>query len=728
MADWARISNLHAHTYTSAGVVVGTVTSILDWNYNEVIDGAGQWNMTVHALPANQSAIAEGYRCYIYGTINSVEKELTIGYITGITPTIDIGATTFNIQGEDRIGELRRRIIPSLQVKELAWFELAGYGAVRQIKNLYGINTDVALSNTYDGTAATSNACEISNVILPPTEPGGYWRYIYVGFDARFEKIKIDFKTVDSTGTSNGLLAQYFSNNGGWTSLAITSDGTKVGAVTFKQDGDIEFTMPTDWARNTPTQAAGNWFWVRLYTNTRVTASVDIYSITVDADQATTAALNQIMAYAPAGWQTSGYAATGTAAYISYNGETVLQALEVLREQIGGHYRANLVTGTMQLEWYDAFTASGVTAGEALPGTASVRATNITRRTDLGELITHIYPTDGDDNTLAETTLDFFIGPYVFDVGSNLIWNGDSFTTYGMYERAIKFDDLKSQQPDSYIKHPQLAADALFVRATNYLAQYDTVKTYYDVSATGFATRLRPGYTIHVDGTAIVSGGTVVNISETLNVVGIYNTLDDAGWLAAEIEVTDAQRQAVRDANIIAERIGITTPTGTTSNASAYSVTYNNSNPSGDMITDGMVQYASGLMPIVNGVGYTGYAFVPLNARATSNAWDGDLYDVDNDGTTIDLQAAAPGFALPAGIRAVAVALTGRCATAGKYLTLGYDASNVGAVSVRSQVTNLWIDSSGIVPCDANGDIYFETDAVHGAEFAAFLRIYGYFI
>ena len=117
--------------------------------------------------------------------------------------------------------------------------------------------------------------------------------------------------------------------------------------------------------------------------------------------------------------------------------------------------------------------------------------------------------------------------------------------------------------------------------------------------------------------------------------------------------------------------------------------------------------------------------FVPLTTPATSTSWDGDLYDVDNDDVTIDLSAA---FGIPAGVKAIFAEIDGTCVTAGKLQGIGPNATYWYCLAERVQVSNLFNGQRGIVPCDANGDVYYHTDAVHGAEFSCHIRIWGYFI
>jgi len=544
----------HARLYTEAGADAGTVHAIMNWNYDEEIDGAGRWGMTVRATPENAAILHEGYRCYVYGTISGEEQELSLGYISGITPIINLEATTFQIEGEDRIGELRRRVVPSLEVKELAWQELTTLGAVRSIRNTYGTTSDDKLSNTTDGTASTHDATEISNVST------NFWRYLYIGFDSRFDAIRFGLTTINSAASANAMQGQYYSYSAGWIGVTLV-DGTASGGITMKTNGDVTFTRPSDWERCTPTSSAGSWFWIRLYANNAQTVDVEIDSITVYADRPTNNALNLIMAYAPTGWQTSGYGTSAGSAYFALNGESVLQALDTLRGQIGGHYRANLTAGTMVLEWYDTFTDSGIEAGGDLPDATHVRVTNITPSTDLAGLVTRIYPTDGDGNGLAETTREA-TGDYALDAAANYIANTASETAYGRHERAVRFSDISQQQTDSLTQHPQLAANALYDRALNWLKQQDTLAEFYEIEATGFTSRIRPGYTIGAKASATVSGGTVVAVDKTVNITGVSSYWDDAGWLASSLEVTTIERQPLNDADILAAGISGGVSTG----------------------------------------------------------------------------------------------------------------------------------------------------------------------
>jgi hypothetical protein len=199
---------------------------------------------------------------------------------------------------------------------------------------------------------------------------GDHW-WLYVGHFMPFMGMRMTFQVpvVDNVPTWQ---YQYFSASAGWKDFSGLVDGTLVGGYPWHQNGIITWDRPTDWILNTPTSASGEWYWWRFRPDILAQSSgmdgFDIAEIEVYADIPTTDGLNMIMAYAPSGWKTSGYAATATEAYGQINDMSVLAALRWLRDQIGGHFRASMVGGVMQIDWMNTFYNSGYTAdGAAVP-------------------------------------------------------------------------------------------------------------------------------------------------------------------------------------------------------------------------------------------------------------------------------------------------------------------------------------------------------------------------
>lgn len=136
---------------------------------------------------------------------------------------------------------------------------------------------------------------------------------------------------------------------------------------------------------------------------------------------------------------------------------------------------------------------------------------------------------------------------------------------------------------------------------------------------------------------------------------------------------------------------------------------------------EGGLAYEGNLKPIRSEGQVAGYIYVPLQVVATSVNWNGDAKTTADNGT-IDLSVE---FGLPANIEAVSVTLIIIDETPNVQARLGASASYTQVLYQRTQVANQLIGNTGIVPCDANGDIYFycadELDQVH-------IWIHGYFV
>jgi len=110
-----------------------------------------------------------------------------------------------------------------------------------------------------------------------------------------------------------------------------------------------------------------------------------------------------------------------------------------------------------------------------------------------------------------------------------------------------------------------------------------------------------------------------------------------------------------------------------------------------------------------------------LTTQLTSTSWDSDAKSSANNGT-LDLSAL---FGAPAGIKAVLVGLTIYSTTGDINVTLkpDSDASNAPPL-LATTVASKYVSTSGWVPCDANGDIYFSSSSATSAN--VWIDIWGY--
>ena len=94
--------------------------------------------------------------------------------------------------------------------------------------------------------------------------------------------------------------------------------------------------------------------------------------------------------------------------------------------------------------------------------------------------------------------------------------------------------------------------------------------------------------------------------------------------------------------------------------------------------------------------------FVPLTTPLTSTSWDGDNKGT-GDRAIVDLSTV---FGVPAGVKAVLMSIQTQGDAANDYIRFGPDSGNNFTLTCRTQVAGQIAHASGIVPCDANGDVY----------------------
>lgn len=121
---------------------------------------------------------------------------------------------------------------------------------------------------------------------------------------------------------------------------------------------------------------------------------------------------------------------------------------------------------------------------------------------------------------------------------------------------------------------------------------------------------------------------------------------------------------------------------------------------------------------------------VPLATPLTSTSWDGDAFSTTAK-TKIDLSAV---FGAPAGIKAALIRIVARdSGSSGFNAYVGLapnntDGSHALAVFPAGLANNSWDDNQGIVPCDENGDIYYQISASGSGTMDVVIEIWGYWL
>ena len=113
--------------------------------------------------------------------------------------------------------------------------------------------------------------------------------------------------------------------------------------------------------------------------------------------------------------------------------------------------------------------------------------------------------------------------------------------------------------------------------------------------------------------------------------------------------------------------------------------------------------------------------FIALTTPLTSTSWDGDT-KTTSDRAIIDLSTV---FGVPAGVKAVLISVQTQADAANDYIRFGPNSTYNYALICRTQVAGVISHAFGVVPCDANGDIYCYPSATVEA---CYVYIWGYWL
>jgi hypothetical protein len=116
-----------------------------------------------------------------------------------------------------------------------------------------------------------------------------------------------------------------------------------------------------------------------------------------------------------------------------------------------------------------------------------------------------------------------------------------------------------------------------------------------------------------------------------------------------------------------------------------------------------------------------------LTVPLTSTDWDGDSYS-DVAVTTLDLSTV---FGAPAGVKAVLLEVLVRDSAAAEntwFFSCGPSSTWAHEFVCHAGANDVYRYYTTWVPCDSNGDFYYNIDASGTGTLDIYLRIYGYYI
>ena len=524
----------------------GPLANVTNWRSVKRLDRAGNFSFETPVSDQRTDLIAVKRFARCYGLLNDEMTELGAGIIDEIETVIDArGAPVYRVSGSDLFQELTYRSVADLDI----WT----YAEETPKKVFYhdvsaGTNTD--MTQAYDDDPGTSYA-----LALPSDD------YIYIRADVRITGAKFDI-TGANTVTAT-MAGQYYNERGGWESVSGFTDGTLSGGCTLAQDGSMTWDHPRNAVPTTHGDEFG--YWVRLSPSATLD-SVDFVEIDVRVDKPSSTAYADILdSYAPSGWSrdtTNGYAATESTAYMSFSGESVLEALIKLAEHTGEHFRLGSGRKVVWIQddpkanptksGYRAIAGADPVAVEDNPRVCLIR--NLRRIRNSYDLITRIRPYGAGLGTarisLADIRRTTAAVGYTLSISgsvatSNYLKSNAATTSYGIIEIEKSWPEVGRQEASGY---DLAASEQLYQRAYEYLSRHDTPEVSFRGTVMKLDGMVEPGETIKVIFRHYVDSYKAIDISDDYIILETTTEITGAG--IRTIEMQWASTDAWPDADI----------------------------------------------------------------------------------------------------------------------------------------------------------------------------------
>ena len=282
----------------------------------------------------------------------------------------------------------------------------------------------------------------------------------------------------------------------------------------------------------------------------------------------TAAGPTAILAFAPSGWSfntTDGWDTTAENVTHDFEGETVLEALNILAQMTGEHFR---ISGTREILWLRSSTpSSGVVAVQDLdenPQDANVALiTGLEIVEDSAEAYTRVYPYgagDGDARLDLSGATYTPPSPYTIDTVNNVITNA-------VGESPARWPGVRIDAPPQHWKDIT-DANTLALAAYNWLREHGDGDQYasYRIRLSGCPTLLHPGETIRIiyqryttqEGVVGYIGSVVdaIDLDQDLLILEVTNRVDGNGITSTEILAATLDRWPTTDAEVILSGLG----------------------------------------------------------------------------------------------------------------------------------------------------------------------------
>ena len=533
---------------TGAALGEGPIYRATRWTAASRLDRAARCSFEVPAAdPRAHDLLQNKRQAHYYAVLDDGPQEVGTLIIDQIETVVEGRAEPMlRVSGDNLLAELATRSVHGLELYDVETVTATAVSHVWRYGDGSTYYSDL-MDAAYDGDGGTVYQIDIG---LKD------WNYLYVAGATPLSATTLTL-TGTSTAASGDIGAQYY-NGDGWYDLVITSDGTHDGTRTLGQSGKIAWERPVDQVMTTHDGVEA--YWVRLHPTVSTTDGLYIAEVDVDQDCETLTGLADIMAYAPAGWTVStsngGYATTKNGAYMQFAGETVLEALTMLAEHTGEHFRLGVGKSIdwLQDDPQENPTDSGVyavgMAGAADSGNLDAcYITELEEMRDSYQQISRIYAKGAGVGNAQVTLAGCTVTPeagYSIDYdeiqGLRYYYLAHDATeaSLGRVEAVRTWPEAGQMEADS--AHAELAANALYQVAYEYLKRHITPQYAYTLRVAHLEREVWPGETVRVTYRRHRDGERYIDIDGAMVVLGVEMVEDGAGVRTAALEIasTDA--------------------------------------------------------------------------------------------------------------------------------------------------------------------------------------------
>lgn len=528
----------------------GPITDITEYGVTRRLDGIGRVSFSVPLATAKRDLLQPKRYIGVREALDDGPVNIVSGIIDDLGVSTGASGASLDVSADDLLRELTYRSVGNLGIFEDRDITASdGYYLEGNVIAGTPIHND--MPEIWDGDPATS----YNEFYFTPKDSAysGYMKIIYVGFGEPIDFLRVDLSRFNTR--PGELTYQYF--DGAWQDITIEADttvrSTANGDIYWDHDGLVQFEGTPGWVRGGGTD--GTLYYVRIWLSDAYEEStrVNINELSGVVRDPSTAGLGMILNYAPASWRLdpSGHQLTSRPIIVFFDGESVLEALVILTEETGDHFR--LADGR-SLRWMWADDAQYPVLRCVAPGDPVAVLDNddvavilsIQRQRSSYELVTRVYATGGrygNDRLDLGDLADDMRAPYGFVIGeqAGIGWyleRSGSKTTYGLIEAHRSWSNIVPETS----RDLEPAAEALLWAAYEWLRRYSEPQDAYTITCAKVVPVVRPGDRIWVAYHEYDDSGAVLDIEKLLYVLeaSVISNQDGTGthtFVASTVDV-----------------------------------------------------------------------------------------------------------------------------------------------------------------------------------------------